>query len=114
MVGHLAVPGLTDGVPASRSAAAVTLLRDELGWGDVLTVSDALGMGGMGLSVPQAAVAALQAGIDVVIFTGNGETEAVIAAIEAAVADGSLPVARIDEAATRVALLLEAHGHPCT
>jgi beta-N-acetylhexosaminidase len=114
MVGHLAVPGLTDGMPASRSAAAVTLLRDELGWGDVLTVSDALGMGGMGLSVPQAAVAALQAGIDVVIFTGNGETEAVIAAIEAAVADGSLPVARIDEAATRVALLLEAHGHPCT
>lgn len=113
MVGHLAVPGLTDGAPASRSAAAVSLLRDELGWGDALIVSDSLGMGGVGLGVPQAAVAALRAGIDVVIFTGNGDTEAVIDAIEAAVADGSLPQARVDEAATRVALMLEAHGHPC-
>lgn len=114
MVGHLAVPGLTEGLPASRSAAAVSLLRDELGWGDVLTVTDSLGMGGVGLTVPQAAVAALQAGIDVVIFTGNGHTEAVIDAIEAAVLDGSLSLARVDQAATRVALLLEAHGSPCT
>lgn len=114
MVGHLAVPSLTDGVPASRSAAAVSLLRDELGWGDALTVTDSLGMGGVGLTVPAAAVAALQAGIDVVIFTGNGDTEAVIDAIEAAVVDGSLPETRVDQAATRVALLLEAHGRPCT
>ena len=31
VVGHLSVPGLTDGEPATRSPAAVALLRDELG-----------------------------------------------------------------------------------
>ncbi len=110
MVGHLDVPGLTDGVPASRSAAAITLLRDELGWGDALVMTDALGMGGVGLSVPDAAVASLAAGVDVVLFTDTGQTGAVIDAIVAAVERGEFS---IDASAVRVARELEARGRPC-
>lgn len=113
MVGHLDVPGLTDGVPASLSAAAVTLLRDELGWGDAVLFTDGLGMAGVGMGVSEAAVKAIAAGVDVAIFTATGQTQAVIDAIEAAVNDGSLPEARVDQSAARVARLLAAHGSPC-
>ncbi len=102
MVGHLAVPGLTDGEPASLSPVAISLLRDELGYGDALVMTDALGMAGVGVPVPQAAVRAVVAGVDVVIFTSTGQTQEVIDAIEAAVNDGTIPVQRIDESAARV------------
>lgn len=113
MIGHLEVPGLTDGLPASLSPAAVALLRDELGWGDALVITDALGMGGVGRPVPDAAVAAIAAGVDVVLFTGGDQAPAVIEAITAAVGAGVIDVARIDEAAARVAGVLAAHGRPC-
>ena len=114
MVGHLDVPGLTDGVPASRSAAAITLLRGELGWGDALVMTDALGMGGVGMSLTDAAVASLAAGVDVVLFTDTGQAGAVIDAIEAAVDDGDLDEEQLTASAVRVARELAAHGRPCT
>ncbi len=113
MVGHLAVPGLTDGKPASQSAAAVDLLRNRLGYGDALVISDALGMGAVGAPVPEAAVRAIAAGIDVVEFTGTVDTKAVIDAIEQAVQQGRLTVAQIGVSATRVARVLAAHGTAC-
>jgi len=76
-------------------------------------MTDALGMGAVGLSVPSAAVKALQAGVDVVIFTSTGETADVIHAIEAAVDAGTLTVAEIDDSAVRVARLIEERGTPC-
>ena len=69
MVGHLNVPELTDGQPASMSKAAIALLR-ELGYGDALVLSDALGMDAIGIPVDDAAVLSIQAGVDVVTFTG--------------------------------------------
>ncbi|MCB0954971.1 MAG: hypothetical protein KDB12_02325 [Ilumatobacter sp.] len=113
MVGHLDVPGLTDGEPASRSAAAIALLRKELGWSDALVMTDALGMGGVGMPVPDAAVAALLAGVDVVIFTDTGQTAAVIDAIGAAVLAGLLSEAEILDSAVRVERELAARGNPC-
>ena len=113
MIGHLDVPGLTNGQPASRSPEAVALLRDQLGWGDALVLTDALGMGAVGMPVPQAAVAAVAAGVDVVVFTGNSATPAVIDALVAAVAEGTISEARLNEAAARVAATLEAHGRTC-
>ena len=112
MVGHLNVPGLTDGQPASMSPAAITLLRD-LGYGDALVLSDALGMEAVGIPVPDAAVLSIQAGADVVIFTGISDTAAVIDAIELAVTDGRLTAAEVDDSALRVGRLLVADGRPC-
>jgi len=113
MVGHLSVPGLTDGEPATRSAPAIALLRSELGWGDALVMTDALGMGAVGLPVTEASVRALQAGIDVVLFTSTEDAADVIAAIEAAVADGSLSDAEINDSAERVLRQLTARGGGC-
>lgn len=112
MVGHLSVPDLTHGRPASMNAAAISLLRD-LGYADALVLSDALGMNAIGIAVADAAVLSIQAGVDVVIFTGIDDTLAVIDTIELAVNDGRLTIANIDDSALRVARLLEAEGRPC-
>ena len=54
------------------------------------------------MPVPDAAVAALLAGVDVVIFTDTGQTAAVIDAIGAAVLAGLLSEAEILDSAVRV------------
>jgi len=102
MVGHLTVPDLTGDLPATRSAAAIDLVRDTLGYGDALVVSDALGMGAVGIAVDAAAVDAIVAGIDAVIFTDTALTTSVIDALEAAFDDGTLSIDRVDGAARRV------------
>ena len=96
MIGHLTVPGLTDGVPATRSPAAVEFLRNELGYGDALLITDALGMAAVGIPEPEAAVLALAAGIDVVLFTLTSQTDEVIDALERAVADRRIVVDHVD------------------
>jgi beta-N-acetylhexosaminidase len=113
MVGHLTVPDLTDGVPATQSRAAVDLLRNELGYADSLLMTDALGMAAVGIPEPDAAVLALVAGIDVVLFTLTSQTRPVIDAIEQAVADGRIDVAHLDGAARKVMSMLERDGHTC-
>lgn len=106
MVGHLTTPGLTGDVPASRSADAVEYLREQLGYGDALIVSDSLDMDAVGVPVPQAAVESLRAGVDVVLFTDPTITGEVIGAIQSAVGAGSLPPERVEAAAAKVWRLL--------
>jgi len=113
MIGHLTVPGLTDGAPATRSPEAIRYLREVLGYGDALLITDALGMGAVGLPEPEASVLALQAGIDVVIFTRTTQAGPVIDAVVAAVVDGTIPEAHIDAAARKVMDLLVAQGSGC-
>ena len=107
MVGHLTVPGLTDGLPATLSPEAIAYLRDDLGYADELVMTDALGMQAVGLPEDAASVLAIAAGIDVVIFTNTAATASVIDGIERAVSTGDLSEGRVDEAATRVLRLLE-------
>lgn len=114
MVGHLTVPGLTEpDLPTSLSPATYSLLRGEAGYADALVFTDALGMDAIVkvYDLPTAAAMALAAGADVVIFTNTDSTEAIIAAISAAVADGTLPQARLDDAVGRV--LRTKHVDPC-
>lgn len=105
MVGHLTVPGVTDpDRPASVSPAAIGLLRNGLGFGGLI-VTDSLSMGAIsrsGLSVPDAAVAALGAGADLLLFTSNEDAPAAVGAIATAVKSGALPMSRLQDAAARV------------
>lgn len=119
MVSNAEVPGLSS-VPASLSAAVITnLLRHQLGFRG-LVITDSLSAGAIsqsGYTLPEAAVAALAAGADMVLFGSTltlAQTELispanvassvkqVISAVLDAVASGRLSVARIDEAVASV------------
>jgi beta-N-acetylhexosaminidase len=110
MPSHLRVPELTGDLPATVSAAAITgLLRGELGFTGVI-VSDALEMRATRdmFGIPGAAVRAVAAGTDLLCLGrggGEGEYLAVREALVAAVRDGELAGARLEEAADRVARL---------
>jgi beta-glucosidase-like glycosyl hydrolase len=107
MTAHVAYSALDPtGVPATRSAAAMELLRGELGFTG-LTVSDALIMSGAtaGSEEGQATVEAVRVGIDVLLYPSDPVR--VRAALGRALADGSLPRARVDEALGRYRRALE-------
>ena len=110
MPSHLRVPELTGDLPATVSGPALTgLLRRELGFTGVI-VSDALEMRATRemFGIPRAAVLAVAAGTDLVCLGRDGgedEYLAVREALVAAVRDGALGGARLEEAADRVARL---------
>ncbi|NUR63218.1 MAG: glycoside hydrolase family 3 protein [Catenulispora sp.] len=106
MVAHLLIPDLDPDHPASVSSAVIgTLLRDSLAF-EGLAVSDGIGMAAVRerYGLTGATVRALAAGIDLVCVdhvTTDADTAELEAAITAAVRDGSLPEARLVEAARR-------------
>jgi beta-N-acetylhexosaminidase len=110
MPSHLRVPELTGDLPATVSGAALTgLLRGELRFTGVI-VSDALEMRATRemFGIPGAAVLAVAAGTDLLCLGRDGSEEdylAVREALVAAVRDGTLDGARLEEAADRVARL---------
>ena len=91
--------------PASLEPGAYRLLRS-MGFQGV-AVTDAVGMSAITdqWSLPEAAVLALTAGADVVLATPGDRAAAMRDAIVAAVTEGRLPEARLDEAVRRVAVL---------
>jgi len=101
MTAHLTVPSIGGDVPATFSAPLLTqLLRGDLGFKGII-VTDALDMGGIkNYSSGEAAVKALQAGVDVLLMPGD--PVAAINAVVAAVKQGRLPKSRVDEALNRV------------
>ncbi len=112
MVGHIAVPALEPGVPASVSTASYAELR-RMGFKGV-AVTDAFNMGAIQKQFPgdTAAPRALAAGADLVLMPAS--VEAAHTAIVNAVRNGALPAARLDEAARRVATmqLWQGRSHP--
>jgi len=74
MLGHLSVPALdASGIPVSFSQKAVQFLRREMGY-DGLLVTDALNMGGIGnFSEEEAAIRALEAGVDILLHPSDAE-----------------------------------------
>ncbi|MDO5081554.1 MAG: glycoside hydrolase family 3 N-terminal domain-containing protein [Buchananella hordeovulneris] len=121
MSAHIIVQARDPQRPATLSPALLTdLLRDDLGYTGLIT-TDALDMEGVRLAVLEpgeaeayaqadpdlhatvtgrVCVQALQAGADVLLSVPD--VPAAVSAIEAALADGSLPSARLDDAARRV------------
>ena len=118
MVTNATVPGLT-GLPAGISPAAITqVLRQQLGFnGLVLTDSLSAGaLSGAGYSVPEASVAALAAGADMVLYNAGPSTVAsltsqTVQAITAAVGSGRLSRSRLENAAAHI--LGAKHADPC-
>ncbi|WP_400158627.1 glycoside hydrolase family 3 protein [Arthrobacter sp. BPSS-3] len=100
MTGHISVPALQPGVPASVSAASYAELR-RMGFKGV-AVTDAMNMGAITEQFPNdsSAPLALAAGADLILMPASVDTAH--AAIVSAVRNGSLPAARLDEAARRV------------
>jgi len=109
MTAHIRVPVLTGDLPATFSSAAlVDLLRGEMGF-DGVVVSDALDMkaaAAIAGSTAKAAPRALLAGSDLLCVGGEVDqelVEATISEIAAAVDEGWLSAARLEDAAERVA-----------
>ena len=107
MTSHIMLPQLDPEHPATMSRVVLNdLLRGELGFSGVV-VSDALDMAGASgsLGMTGAAVAALQAGCDLLCL-GTENSDAQLADIEravrSAVAEGTLPSNRVSEAMSRV------------
>ena len=104
MTGHLAVPALEPDpdVPATMSPKIMTdFLRGQMGF-DGLVVTDALDMGGVTVRYPpgEVAVRSILAGADVLLVPPV--LDAALQAVHEAVASGRIPMARLDEAVTRV------------
>jgi beta-N-acetylhexosaminidase len=108
MTGHISVPALEPGVPASVSKRNYATLRD-MGFRGV-AVTDALNMGAVQKQFPgeSSAPLALAAGADLLLMPAD-VTQA-HAAIVSAVKAGTLPVTRLDEAAQRVVTMLMWRG----
>jgi beta-N-acetylhexosaminidase len=104
MTGHIAVPALEPGVPASLSKASYAALRG-MGFKGV-AVTDALNMKAVTTRYPggSAAPAALAAGADLLLMPAD--VNAAHAAIVDAVASGRLPASRLQEAARRVVTMM--------
>ncbi len=104
MVGHLVVEGLTNGQPASISAAAIDgLLRDEIGF-DGLVMTDALNMDAIAndLNNAEAAELSLAAGVDLIMLGSVTDTALTVERVVDAVATGRIDEASITESFLRV------------
>ncbi len=102
MVGHLVVPDLTDGMPASLSPAAIDMLRSDYGF-DGLVVTDDLSMGALRKwTIPEAAELALLAGDDLLIAGGLSDSLDTVERLVDAVDSGRVDRTRLEDAAARV------------
>lgn len=101
MTAHVAYPALdASGLPATISRPIMAELRERLGF-DGLVVTDALIMDGalVGRRESDAAVEAVQAGVDLLLYPNDARR--VRDALEQALASGALPPARLAEALRR-------------
>jgi len=104
MVGHLSVPGLTKGAPATVSREAIDgLLRNEIGF-DGVVFSDAFGMGAIANYLPMeaATVRFIQAGGNVIILPTLGGVAGVHSNLVLAVKKKEISAARLNDSVRRV------------
>jgi beta-N-acetylhexosaminidase len=104
MTGPALVPAMDPVLPSSLSPTTIRALREDFGFAG-LVVSDDLDAAATlrgERDVPQAAVAALSAGSDLLLLSAENPLDGIADEIRAAVADGRLPEARLAEAAERV------------
>ncbi len=108
MPGHIVVQALDATRPATVSPEVITgLLRQDLGFTG-LVVTDALNMDAITQTGAHPAVAALQAGVDVLLMPPNpgGTIDAVVFALE----DGTLDRDHLEDSAARMVAMLRHQG----
>ena len=105
MLGHLRYSAI-DTEPASLSLAWNGVLRDELGFDGIIVTDDMtmLEHSGEAAYAGQAtnAVASVAAGTTMLLYVGPVDVGGVVSAVAAAVRDGRIPTATIDDAAGRL------------
>jgi beta-N-acetylhexosaminidase len=104
MLGHLKVPGLTGGLPASLSPPAYQLLRKQYRFSGV-TITDDLGaMKAItnNYDLPHAALTAMRAGADIALWTSSTNLAPVLTTLEAAVKSGQLSEADVNASVGRI------------
>lgn len=105
MLGHLRYAAI-DETPASLSATWVGILRDELGFDGIVVTDDMNMLENSGepafADAGANAVAAVAAGVTLLLYVQGVDVAAVVAAVAAAVRDGRIPMATIDDAVTRL------------
>jgi beta-N-acetylhexosaminidase len=112
MTGHLMVPAIDPTLPASLSPRAMALARQTLGYQGVL-ITDDLTMQAITdhFGVQQAALLALQAGEDIVMYSGSMDVAVqTLGYLVAAVQQGKLPATQVDQSVRRVLALKARHG----
>ena len=111
MVSHLSYPNVTGSdTPADLSSSIVTdILRDKLEYQNVI-ITDSHSMASITdhYSAGEAAVKALAAGCDMILMPSD--LQAAFDAVKAAVADGTLSQARIDESVLRILTVKAEYG----
>lgn len=120
MSGHIALPSYMHmidpdcGIEAYRPASInkvlnIDLLREKLGFNGLI-VSDSTSMAGLGswCSYKQAMPGVIANGCDVILFSNDPEGD--IANVRAAVDDGTISLARLDDAIVRILGLKAAQG----
>lgn len=114
MMGHMIVPGLgAEGVPSSLNPEAYRMLREGdypggVPFDGVVITDDLSGMRGIldYAPTPEAVKRAIAAGADQALWSTGTDLPGIIDGVTAAVETGEIPLARVDEAATRVQQLL--------
>lgn len=103
MVGHISFPNITgDDTPASLSSVIIEgLLREELGY-EGIVITDAMNMGAVTqqYSSAEAAVKAIQAGVDIVLMPADFKEA--YAGVLHAVEEGILTEERLNESVARI------------
>lgn len=103
MVGHISLPNVTgDNTPASLSPMMITdVLRGQMGYNGIV-VTDAMDMGAItaGYTADQAALAAVNAGVDIILMPQD--YEAAYNALLGAVQSGEISEERINASVTRI------------
>ncbi|QHD87561.1 glycoside hydrolase family 3 protein [Gordonia sp. JH63] len=109
MVGHLIVPGLTRGLPASISRPAIQMLRTGVGYDGprfdgVIFSDDLSGMAAISAQYPieQAVEKFILAGGDVALWLSTDRVGSVLDNLERAVSSGRLAPARLDDKVVRI------------
>ncbi|MEY3026554.1 MAG: hypothetical protein RL136_2469 [Planctomycetota bacterium] len=114
MTTHVVFDALDPGVAATMSAPAISLLRDEIGFGGVC-VSDCLEMKAISehFGCGKAAVRAVAAGVDALLVSHTPDAQnEVIESLARAVIDGTIREGRVREAQVRLQRLARMHCRP--